>query len=142
MELANTKQQNENTSNCITKKQKILENWSSRNSIVTQKKLDTAILRFIVENILPSSIVDSSTFVVLVRIGISSNVNIMCRKTLKEKVDQAYFKMKTAVENKLAEVEVVSTTTSPDVAPPCRGGRAPLPVGRGLRAQLEEGKPR
>lgn len=42
MELANTKRQNEDTSNCITKKQKILENWSSRNSIVTQKKLDTA----------------------------------------------------------------------------------------------------
>lgn len=111
MELANTKRQNEDTSNCITKKQKILENWSSRNSIVTQKKLDTAILRFIVENILPFSIVDSSTFVDLVRIGIPSNVNVMCRKTLKEKVDQAYFKMKTAVENKLAEVEVVSTTT-------------------------------
>jgi len=111
IELANTKRQNEDTSNCITKKQKILENWSSRNSIVTQKKLDTAILRFIVENILPFSIVDSSTFVDLVRIGIPSNVNIMYRKTLKEKVDQAYFKMKTTVENKLAEVEIVSTTT-------------------------------
>lgn len=34
----------------------------------------------------------------------------MCRKTLKEEMDQTYLKIKTAVENKLTDVEVVSTT--------------------------------
>lgn len=51
-------------------------------------------------------------FVELVRIGVLSNVKIMCRKTLIEKVDRAYFKIKTAVENKLTGVDVVSTTTN------------------------------
>lgn len=72
--------------------------------------LDTAILRFVIEEIQPLSIVDSPAFIDLLKIGISSTLRVMCRKTLKEKLNQTYFEMKSALTNKLVEIDVVSTT--------------------------------
>lgn len=72
--------------------------------------LNAAILRFIIEDIQPLSIVDSPAFINLVRIGLPSSVQIMCRKTVKTKLNQIYLEMKSALENKLAQIEVVSTT--------------------------------
>lgn len=112
MELANKKHKidiSDNSENS-TNKQRILDIRGSKNFTITQKVLDTAILRFVVENILPFSIVDSPTFINLITLGVPSSIRIICRKTLKEKVDQTYLKMKTAIENKLSEVEVVSIT--------------------------------
>lgn len=34
----------------------------------------------------------------------------MCRKTLKTKLSQVYLEMKIALENKLSQIEIVSTT--------------------------------
>lgn len=42
--------------------------------------------------------------------GIPSSVRIMCRKILKQKLDQAYIDMKSALEKKLSEIEIVSCT--------------------------------
>lgn len=111
-ELANKRQKIDisDNSNNSGQKQWMLEFGSSKNFAVTQKMLDTAILRFVVQNILPFSIVESSTFVSLMKIGVPSNIQIMCRKTLKEKIDQTYLKMKSAIENKLTEIEVISAT--------------------------------
>lgn len=95
--------------NFIMKKQ-IMQRENSGSCRVTQKMLDTAILRFIIENIQPLSIVDNPAFINLIRIGIPSSVWIMCRKTLKQKLDKAYFDMKSALEKKLNEIEIVSTT--------------------------------
>jgi len=109
IELAN-KRQKMNISDNSTKKQRILEIYGSKNCSITQKTLDTAILRFVVENILPFSIVDSPSFINLMKIGVPSSIRIICRKTLKEKIQQEYQKMKSAIENKLAEIEVISAT--------------------------------
>lgn len=88
-----------------------MERWGSGSSIaVTQKMLDSAILRFIIEDIQPLSVVDSPAFINLIRIGIPLSVKIMCRKTLKTKLDQKYLEMKVALENKLAQIETVSCT--------------------------------
>jgi len=95
--------------NNVPNKQHILERWGSGSS-VTQKVLDKAILRFIIENIQPLSIVDSSAFIDLIRIGLPSHIRIICRKTLKEKLCQMYVTMKTALEKKLTEIELVATT--------------------------------
>lgn len=111
-ELANKRQKIDISDNSHNSGQKqwMLEFGSSKNFAVTQKMLDTAILRFVVQNILPFSIVESSTFVDLMKIGVPSNIQIMCRKTLKEKSGQTYLKMKSAIENKLTEIEVISAT--------------------------------
>jgi len=101
-----------NISDNSTKKQRILEIYGSKNCSITQKTLDTAILRFVVENILPFSIVDSPSFINLMKIGVPSSIRIICRKTLKEKIQQEYQKMKSAIENKLAEIEVISATAN------------------------------
>lgn len=111
--MENLKRQNENIDNPddpVPKKQQKLEQWKNGKSIATQKTLDTAILRFVIEEIQPLSIVDKPSFINLVKIGIPSAIRVMCRKTLKEKLSQAYTIMKSALENKLAEIEIVSTT--------------------------------
>lgn len=105
------KRPNENTlNNIVPNKHLILERWGSGSSTVTQKELDKAILRFIIENIQPLSTVDSPAFINLLRIGLLSRIRVMCRKTLKEKLSEMYPKMKTALETKLTEIEIVATT--------------------------------
>lgn len=88
-----------------------MERWGSGKSVaVTQNMLDAAILCFVIEDIQPLSIVDSSAFINLVRIGIPASVGIMCRKTLKTRFNELYLEMKNALENKLAQIETVSST--------------------------------
>lgn len=107
--LAN-KRLNENISNDNLKKQRILEKWGSGTTGITQKKIDAAILRFIIENVQPFSIVESPAFIDLIKIGLPPSIRIICQKTLREKLNQSYCEMKTTLENQLAEVEIVSTT--------------------------------
>lgn len=107
----NNKRCNENIlENPIKKKQQVLERWGSGSIGINQKILDAAILRFVIENIQPLSIVDSPSFINLVRMGTPSSVQIMCRKTLRTKLSQTYLEMRTALENKLDQLEIVSTT--------------------------------
>lgn len=106
--MANKRRNEDNLENPVKKRQQNLEKWNSGN--VTQKILDAAILRFIIEDIQPLSIVDSPAFINLVRIGVPSSVRILCRKTLRAKLSQTYVEMKTALENKLAQIEIVATT--------------------------------
>jgi len=87
-----------------------LERWGSGSIAVTQKTLDDAILRFVIDDIQPLSVVDSPAFINLVRIRMPSSIRIMCRKTLRAKLDQMYIDMKIALEKKLAQTEVVSST--------------------------------
>lgn len=72
MELAHKRQKIDTSDNFdnSTKQQQILDICVSKNVTVTQKMLDTAILRFIVKNVLPFSIVDSPTFLNLIKLGI------------------------------------------------------------------------
>lgn len=111
MENAKRKQSSEDTFNtCNTRKQQKLERWGSGSFAMTQNTLDKAILRFVIENLQPLSVVDSPAFIDLVKNGLPSSIRIMCRKTVKDKLKEAFCTMKTALQNKLSEVEVVSTT--------------------------------
>lgn len=106
-----TKRENEDISNNnVTKKQYILEKWSSGTAGITKKKLDTAILRFIIDNVQPLSIVDSPAFIDLIKIGLPSSIRVICKKTLKEKLCHLYIDMKHTLENELAQVETISIT--------------------------------
>lgn len=87
-----------------------MERWSSGSIAVNKKMLNAAILRFIIEDIQPLSIVDSPAFINLVRIRMPSSVRIICKKTVRAKLNQTYLEMKTALENKLSQIEIVSIT--------------------------------
>lgn len=104
------KRTNENSENEIPNKCPVLERWSSGRSIITQKRFDEALIRFIIDDIQPLSITNSPAFTNLLRMGIPSNIRIMCRKTLRERICETYAQMKNALENKLSEVEFVATT--------------------------------
>ncbi|XP_039311866.1 uncharacterized protein LOC113005211 isoform X3 [Solenopsis invicta] len=111
--LANNKRQKENediSNNSVTKRQCVLQKWDSGISGITKKKLDGAILRFVIENIQPLAVVESPAFIDLVKIGLPSSFRIMCRKTLREKLSQLYLDIKTALKNELTKVETISTT--------------------------------
>lgn len=87
-----------------------MERWGSGNSVVTQKKLDEAILRYVIHDVKPLSTIESPAFIDLIRLGKPSHIRIMCRKTLREKIGEKYIKMKTALENKLSEIDFIATT--------------------------------
>lgn len=96
--------------NCNTVKQQRLERWGSGKLAITQNMLDKSILRFIIEDLQPLSITESPAFIDLVRSGLPSSIRIISRKTVKAKLQQAFCEMKTALKNKLAQLEIVSTT--------------------------------
>lgn len=66
-------------------------------------------MRFVIENVQPLSVVESHAFIDLVKIGLPSSIRIMCTKTLREKLTQSYFDMKSALENQLTDIEIIST---------------------------------
>lgn len=67
-------------------------------------------MQFVIENVQPLSVVESPAFIDLIKIGLPSSIRIMCKKTLREKLNQSYIDMKTTLENQLAEIEIISTT--------------------------------
>lgn len=87
-----------------------MEKWGSEKFAISQNTLDKAVLRFIIEDLQPFSIVDSPAFIDLVKNGLPSSIRIISRKTVKEKLQEAFCEMKTTLINKLTEAEVVSTT--------------------------------
>ncbi|XP_018400179.1 PREDICTED: uncharacterized protein LOC108777723 [Cyphomyrmex costatus] len=102
------KRQNEDESKNVMKKQLVLEKWES--SKITQKKVDTAILRFVIETVQPLSLVDNPAFIDLFKIGLPSSIRIICTKTLREKLIQSYVDMKSALDKKLSKIDILSTT--------------------------------
>ncbi|XP_039304998.1 uncharacterized protein LOC113005993 isoform X1 [Solenopsis invicta] len=106
----NLKRPNKDENANIPNKCHVLEKWGSGSSKITQNIFDKAILQFIIEDIQPLSTIDSPAFINFLRIGVSSHIRIMCRKTLKEKLCQTYLEMKSTLEKKLTEIEIVATT--------------------------------
>lgn len=105
------KRRNEDSLDKINiKKQHTVERWGSGSSIVSQNTLDNAIMEFVIDDLQPLSVVDSPAFINLVRKGLPSSIRIMCRKTLKERLDKKYYEMKAVLDTKLINVEIVSTT--------------------------------
>lgn len=67
-------------------------------------------MRFVIESVQPLSVAENPAFMDLIKIGLPSSIRIICKKTLRKKLCQAYFDMKTALETQLTEVETISTT--------------------------------
>lgn len=108
--LTHNKRQYKEDINNVTKKQCVLQKWGSGTAGITQNKLDTAILRFIVENVQPLAVVESPAFIDLIKIGLPSSIRIMCKKTLRDKLSKLYLDMKIALEKQFTEIDTVSTT--------------------------------
>lgn len=81
--------------NFIIKKQ-ITERGTSGSCRVTQKILDHIEICCWRYSISFDS--RQPSFINLIRMGIPSSVRVICRKTLKQKLDQAYFDMKSTLE--------------------------------------------
>ncbi|XP_072844597.2 uncharacterized protein LOC110090652 isoform X1 [Pogona vitticeps] len=85
----------------------------SRRSIhetVTQKMLDRTLMDYIVEEMVPLQTVDQPTFIALVRLGLPSDLKIMCPKTLRERIEKRATVMREALANRMGAVEYVATT--------------------------------
>lgn len=107
LELSNKRSSEDplNNSNKCLKLEKCFQRLT-----VTQEAFDKAIMRFIIENMQPLSIVESPAFINLLRLGLPSQIRIMCRKTLRQRLCEIYFKMKATLVKKLTETQLVATT--------------------------------
>ncbi|XP_060852285.1 uncharacterized protein LOC132930428 isoform X2 [Rhopalosiphum padi] len=86
-----------------------LERCGSERS-VTQQKLDDLLLKFIVNNTQPLSVVDNPSFLNLVRLGLPNDLKIMTSRTLKLKIENLYLSMVDNIIKTLSSVLYVSTT--------------------------------
>lgn len=87
-----------------------LERFGSGREIVSQKVLDSMILKFIIEETQPLRLVDRPSFINLVRLGLPKQLSIMCSKTLKYKIAFMFNEMKNNLINTLSTISWVSTT--------------------------------
>lgn len=97
-----------------TSVQSTLECYSSgkgkEHTRVTQKSLDKLLLEFVISETQPLSIVDKPAFVNLVKLGLPNELKVMCRKTMKLRIDNVYSTMVDNLIAKLSNVEHVATT--------------------------------
>lgn len=77
---------------------------------VTQHKLNDLLLKFIVSNTQPLSVVDKPSFVNLVRLGLPKDLKVMSCKSLKLQIEKLYLSMVYNITNTLSSVLYVSTT--------------------------------
>ncbi|XP_025199104.1 uncharacterized protein LOC112597325 isoform X1 [Melanaphis sacchari] len=77
---------------------------------VTQHKLDYLLLKFIINDIQPLSVVDNPSFSNLIKLGLPQDLKIMSSKTLKLKIEKLYLSMVDNITNTLSSVMYVSTT--------------------------------
>jgi len=99
-------------SNQTTKplKQLTLERCGSGKEGVSQHKLNDLLLKFIVSNTQPLSVVDKPSFVNLVRLGLPKDLKVMSSKSLKLQIEKLYLSMVDNITNTLSSVLYVSTT--------------------------------
>ncbi|KAL4135924.1 hypothetical protein QTP88_007503 [Uroleucon formosanum] len=83
---------------------------SGKTAPITQKILDNAIVKFVVDEIQLLQIVDKLSFIELVRLGLPKDIKIMCEKTLSIKIEQSVLDMKNDLIEKLSKVSYVATT--------------------------------
>lgn len=90
--------------------QSTLERCGSGKEGVTQHKLNDLLLKFIVSNTQPLSVVDKPSFVNLVRLGLPKDLKVMSSKNLKLKIEKLYLSMVDNITDTLSSVLYVSTT--------------------------------
>jgi len=117
---------NDGKQNCVIKKQCFgleadqttekplnqltLERCGSGKEGVSQHKLNNLLLKFIVSNTQPLSVVDQPSFVNLVRLGLPKDLKVMSSKSLKLQIEKLYLSMVDNITNTLSSVLYVSTT--------------------------------
>lgn len=79
-------------------------------SKVNQKNLDQLVIKFVVNETQPLSIVDKPSFVSLVKLGLPKDLKVMCRKTLKLHINNLYLSMIDNITSTLENVMYVATT--------------------------------
>lgn len=87
-----------------------LERCGSDKEGVTQHKLNDLLLKFIVSNTQPLSVVNKPSFVNLVRLGLPKDLKVMSSKNLKLQIEKLYLSMVDNITDTLSSVLYVSTT--------------------------------
>ena len=93
----------------VTIKQCLLRNGTG-NILVTQSLVDKMLLDLIIEEMLPTNLVDKPSFIIFSRLGLPSSIRIMSKDTLKTKIEKKFVVMIENVKQQLSKVDVVCTT--------------------------------
>lgn len=93
------------------KQQRLDFSASATPKLTTQKELNEMIGRYVVENMLPLSTVDSDSFRALIgKIPRRAGAGPPCRKTFSKYIDAEYVKMNIELKKEFEQLEYVSTT--------------------------------
>jgi len=90
--------------------QSTLHRIGKENEIITQKQLDSAIIKFVVQDTQPFNIVDKPVFLNLIRLGLPKTLTVMCSKTLKTPLNSAANSMVHNITKTLSNIENISET--------------------------------
>jgi len=90
--------------------QSTLHRIGTGNEIITQKQLDSAIIKFVVQDTQPINIVDKPVFLNLIRLGLPKTLTVMCSKTLKTRLNSAANEMVDNITKTLSNIEYISET--------------------------------
>lgn len=90
--------------------QSTLHRIGTGNEIITQKQLDSAIIKFVVQDTQPINIVDKPVFLNLIRLGLPKTLTVMCSKTLKTRLNSADNEMVDNIIKTLSNIEYISET--------------------------------
>ncbi|XP_067248588.1 zinc finger BED domain-containing protein 4-like isoform X1 [Chanodichthys erythropterus] len=82
---------------------------SSTSASITQSKVNSLVLEFIIADVQPFSLVDNASFREMIA-GISGGRTHMCRKTLMQRIERGFQNMKEAITETLQDVQTVCTT--------------------------------
>lgn len=81
----------------------------SSTSAITQSKVNSLVLEFIIADVQPFSLVENASFREMIA-GISGGRTHMCRKTLMQRIERGSQNMKEAITETLQDVQTVCTT--------------------------------
>lgn len=87
---------------------KQLELWETKR--VSQRSVDEAILKFVIQGLHPLSIVQQQGFKTVVH-HLQPDVVVMSRGTMKNKIETVKLEMKKNLKAAMSEVEFIATTT-------------------------------
>lgn len=92
-----------------------MDNFTIRSSqgalFITQPVVDKLLIDLIIQENLPLSLVEKSSFKKFATLGLPSSVSIMCRKTLRSKIVSTHQHMLTKLTATLSKIKYVCTTT-------------------------------
>ena len=73
--------------------------------------VDKAVMNFIIDTAQPFHIVEEPSFKDLVCLGLPKSLSVVSRKTVSERLNKEFERMKNQIQGELEKVDVVATTT-------------------------------